>query len=169
MSYSISCTTRAARAGEAEGKDYFFMQEPEFLRLVKSGEFLEYAKVHGHWYGTRRRDVEKALEAGRDVVMDIDVQGAESIRKLVLASPGTMLADAFVDVFIMPPDMDVLEQRLRGRGKDSDETIRRRLQNAALEMEQRNKYRYAIVNDRLDEAYLKLRAVIVAEKDRSAG
>lgn len=166
MVYSVSCTTRKMRDGEADGKSYRFMEEHEFKRLVDSGEFFEYAKVHGHWYGTLRSEVEDALKSGRDVLMDIDVQGAESIRNLVHASPGSFIADAFVDVFIMPPSMEVLEKRLRGRGHDSEEVIRARLRNAEQEMKEWRKYKYMIVNDNLDEAYDALRAVVVAEHCR---
>lgn len=163
MAYSVSCTTRPARPGEMDGRSYVFMDEPEFKRRIEAGEFLEHAEVHGCWYGTSRRDVEDALAAGRDVLMDIDVQGAASIRSLALAAPGSALGRAYVDIFIMPPDIGTLEQRLRGRGKDSDDVIRKRLRNAVREMERQGEYRYSIMNDSLDKAYARLRAIIIAE------
>lgn len=163
MAYSVSCTTRQMREGEVDGEDYVFLEEPEFLRGVETGEFLEYANVHGHWYGTRRRDVEDALAAGRDVLMDIDVQGAANIRKAIAGSSRSLLRKALVDVFIMPPDIAALEARLRKRGKDGDGVIENRLKNAVREMEQWKEYRYAIVNDRLEEAFDRLRSIIVAE------
>lgn len=166
MTYSVSCTTRSSRECEVDGKDYVFLAEPEFLRRVEAGDFMEYAKVHGYWYGTRRRDVEKALAGGRDVLMDIDVQGAESIRKLISCSPGSMLQKAFMDVFIVPPDMETLKIRLHRRGQDSEEVIQRRLKDAEREMECWKDYQYLIVNDRLDDAYDRLRSVIMAEHCR---
>ena len=166
MTYSVSCTTRSSRECEVDGRDYVFLTEPEFQRRMEAGDFLEYARVHGHWYGTRRHDVEKTLAAGRDVLMDIDVKGAECIRKLISDSPGSMLQKAFLDVFIVPPDMETLKIRLQRRGQDPEEDIRCRLKNAEREMECWKDYQYVIVNDRLDEAYDRLRSVIRAEHCR---
>ena len=166
IKYSVSCTTRSSRKSEKDGKDYVFLTEPEFKRRIEAGDFLEYADVHGYWYGTLRQDVEKALTAGRDVLMDIDVQGAERIRELISKSPGSMLYKAFVDVFIVPPDMEILRERVERRGEDSEKSIRRRLKDAEQEMRYWKDYQYVIVNDCLDEAYDQLRSVIIAEHCR---
>ena len=166
MAYSVSCTTRSVREGEKDGKDYFFLDESEFQQKVKAGDFLEYARVHGYWYGTLRKDVEDALDLGRDVLMDIDVQGAERVRELVKRSSGSLLQKAFVDVFIVPPSMDVLKSRLEKRGLDAEKDIRRRLKNAEREMRCWKDYQYLIVNDLLDEAYDRLRSIIHAEHCR---
>ncbi len=165
--YSVSCTTRPPRAGERDGVDYHCMGESEFKKRVEAGEFLEYARVHAHWYGTLRRPVEAALTERRDVLMDIDVQGASQIRAAVAASPGDLLARAYVDVFVMPPSIAALGERLTRRGQDSEETIARRLAQASEEMNRRNDYRYIVVNDELDRAYDELRAIYLAEHCRS--
>ncbi len=164
MAYSVSCTTRPVRPGELDGRSYMFMDAREFKRRIEAGEFIEHAEVHGHLYGTRRRDVEDALAAGRDVLMDIDVQGAEAVRKLAAAAPDSDIGRAYLDIFVMPPSVEVLEQRLRGRGKDSAAVIRQRLLNARREMDRRGEYRYTIVNDALDEAYARLRSIILSER-----
>ncbi len=164
IDYSVSCTTRPVRQGEQDGRSYVFMDDPEFRRRVDSGEFLEHAEVHGYLYGTRRRDVESALTAGRDVLMDIDVQGAEAVRNLAAAAPDSDLGRAYLDIFIMPPSIETLEQRLRGRGKDSEEVILKRLHNARREMDRSGEYRYTIINDALDEAYARLRSIIISER-----
>ncbi len=167
MVYSVSCTTRAPRDGEVDGTDYYFISEEEFERRVRAGEFVEHATVHGHRYGTLRRFIERGFASGRDVLMDIDVQGAAQIRgRLASLSPGDPLRRGFVDVFIAPPSIDVLRKRLLLRGKDSDAVIERRLQQAENEMERWREYRYLIVNDRLDASYDALRAIIVAEHHR---
>lgn len=165
--YSVSCTTRAPRDGETDGTDYYFISEPEFRRRVDAGEFLEYANVHGHLYGTLRRYVEKGFASGRDVLMDIDVQGAAQIReRLATLAPSDPLRRGFVDVFIAPPSIEVLRKRLLLRGKDTDEVIERRLRQAENELQRWPEYRYLIVNDRLDASYDALRSIIVAEHRR---
>ncbi|MDD5677362.1 MAG: guanylate kinase [Kiritimatiellae bacterium] len=167
MIRSISCTTRAPRPGEANGRDYFFIDMAEFKRRIAAGSFLEYAQVHGAWYGTPREPVEQALRAGRDVLLIIDVQGAERIRQLM--APPAAAADlqrAFVDVFIVPPDMATLRQRLTGRGQDDAATIERRLQNAGDEMAGASRFQYRIVNDCLEDAAARLQAIVREEHGR---
>jgi len=170
MVYSVSCTTRAPRAGEVDGVHYRFLDDEEFDRRVAAGEFLEHAVVHGYKYGTLKRDVLDALAAGRDVLMDIDVQGAAQIREQARCPGGDpALRRAFVDVFIAPPSLEELERRLVARGLDSREVIEERLRNARREMACAGAYAYRVVNDRLDEAYGRLRAIVVAERGRKVG
>lgn len=166
---SISCTTRAPRMGEKEGRDYYFLNEDEFRRRIKTGYFLEYAQVHDHWYGTPRQPVVEALTTGHDIVMAIDVQGAARIRDLISHEPNGLLYQAFVDVFILPPNEEVLRQRLIGRGQDSPETIERRLRNAEQELRCQSAFRYVIINDQLDTAYQQLRMIVLQEQRRLMG
>lgn len=167
FAYSVSCTTRAPREGEVDGADYHFLDEASFRARMAAGDFLEHAVVHGHLYGTLREEVERAFAAGRDVLMDLDVQGAAQIRaqlaRLDVAHP---LRRGFVDLFIAPPSLEVLRKRLQGRGKDSAEVIERRLQHAEQELQHWRDYQYLIVNDRLDVSYDALRAIVVAERRR---
>jgi len=167
MVYSVSCTTRAPRDGEIDGTDYYFISEDEFTRRIDAGEFIEHANVHGHRYGTLRRFIERGFASGRDVLMDIDVQGAAQIRAtLASLPPNDPLRRGFVDVFIAPPSIEVLRKRLQLRGKDADVVIERRLQQAENEMQRWTDYRYLIVNDRLDASYDSLRAIVIAEHRR---
>jgi len=167
LRYSVSCTTRSPREGERDGVDYSFLSVGEFERRVARGDFLEHAVVHGNHYGTPRRHIEEAFAAGRDVLMDIDVQGAAQIRDLLSrADAADPLRAAFVDVFIAPPSIDVLRQRLAARGTDSADTIARRMAQAVGEMERRGEYRYVIVNDLLDVSYDALRSILIAERHR---
>jgi guanylate kinase len=165
LRYSVSCTTRPPRGREADGRAYHFLSEEEFERRARAGEFLEHARVHGHRYGTLRRAVADALRAGDDVLMDIDVQGAAQVRDMARRSaPGDPLREGFVDIFIEPPDLDTLRARLVARGEDAPDEIARRMEQARRELERRGEYRHRIVNDRLDEAQSRLRAVYL---DRS--
>jgi guanylate kinase len=167
MIYSVSCTTRPPREGEIDGTDYFFITEEEFEQRAQAGEFVEHARVHGHRYGTLRRYIDRGFATGRDVLMDIDVQGAAQIReRLAALPPHDPLRRGFVDIFIAPPSIEVLRKRLLLRGKDADAVIERRVQQAARELEQWRAYQYLIVNDRLDASYDALRAIIVAEHHR---
>lgn len=167
FTYSVSCTTRAPREGEGDGTDYFFITEPEFERRVRAGEFLEHALVHGHRYGTPKRVVAEALRNGRDVLMDIDVQGAQQIRAQIAACPtDDPMRCGFVDVFIAPPSIEVLRKRLQGRGKDDAAVIERRLKMAENELPHWPEYQYLIINDRLDASYDALRAIVLAERRR---
>ena len=167
MVYSVSCTTRAPREGEIDGTDYYFITEEEFERRAQAQEFVEHATVHGHRYGTLRRFIERGFASGRDVLMDIDVQGAAQIRqRLATLPPSDPLRRGFVDIFIAPPSIDVLRKRLHLRGKDADAVIERRLQQAEAELQRWREYKYLIVNDRLDVSYDALRSIIVAEHHR---
>ncbi len=156
--FSVSHTTRSPRAGEKNGRDYFFVDHHEFkaLRDRQPSGFLEWAEVHGNLYGTGRRGVEEQRAAGLDVILDIDVQGAEQVRRA--ADP--------VTVFIAPPSLDELGRRLRGRGSEDEQTVALRLSNAKQEMQAAADYDYFIVNDVLDEAVESLRSILIAERLR---
>ncbi len=165
--YSVSCTTRPPRAGEINGVHYTFLEAADFERRIAAGAFLEHARVHGHLYGTPRAPIADALAAGRDVLMDIDVQGAAAIRAVVARAPAEdPLRRAYADVFIEPPSLAALRARLEGRGQDAPEAIERRLRQASEEMARAGEYRYIIVNDRLEDAYDALRSIYIAEHCR---
>lgn len=166
LACSISCTTRAPRPGETDGAHYYFLSEPEFARRAEAGYFLEHAEVHGHRYGTPRGFVEATLAEGRDVLLNIDVQGAARIRTWVFGPAGEPLRAAFVDVFVTPPSLEALAARLGGRGQDAADEIAKRLHNAAGEMRQWRDYRYLVVNDALEDAVARLRAIRLAEHCR---
>ena len=162
--YSVSCTTRSPRGEEKDGKHYYFLSKKEFKERVKNGEFIEYAKVHGNLYGTLEDTVLYAMESGSHVLLDIDVQGARQIREsLSRLDPRHPIRNGFIDIFISPPSMDELEQRLRGRGTDEEKVIRQRLDNAREEVESAGEYTYQIVNDDLEQAYLELKSLILAQ------
>ena len=154
---SVSHTTRAPRPGEVDGKDYHFIGRDEFQELVNEGAFLESAQVFDNYYGTSQRWVESELEAGRDVILEIDWQGAQQVRRLM---PDT------VTVFIVPPSIQALEERLRGRGQDSDEIIARRMRDARNEVSHYGEYDYLIVNDNFENTVEELRAIIIARRHR---
>jgi len=162
--FSVSCTTRPPREGEVDGRDYHFLTREEFTRRAGEGEFLEHAEVHGNFYGTLRREVVDRLDAGTDVVMDIDVQGAAQVR----ACEDATIRRALVDLFVMPPDERELEARLRGRGTDSEEVIALRLRNAIEEMAHWPEYRYRLVSATREEDYGRFKALLVAERMRVA-
>ncbi len=169
MKYSVSCTTRHPRDGEIDGVDYHFINNEVFQQKVNQGSFLEYAQVHDHMYGTLKDVVVDNLKAGIDVLMDIDVQGALQIRSAIMDAPvGDPLRRAYIDVFIAPPSIEVLHARLKGRGKDSDEVIERRMQQVEKELACWRDYQYFIINDRLDATYDTLRSIIIAEHHRFA-
>ena len=157
--FSVSATTRAPRPGEIHGVHYYFLSDEEFDRKVAEDAFVEHATVHGNRYGTLRSEVYERLSRGENVVLDIDVQGALN----VIASEKEK-----VSVFILPPSMKVLRQRLTGRGTESEEAVERRLRNAIWEISQRNKYEYQVINNDLEECLHTLRAIIEAEKHASA-
>ena len=166
--YSVSCTTRAPRGTEQDGRDYFFLTEDEFERRVRDGLFLEHAEVHGYRYGTLRETVNRALEDGHSVLLDIDVQGARRIRDYVDGSSGDdAIRIGFTDVFIVPPSMETLRERLTGRGEDAADVVERRLENALGEMACRDEFTHVVVNDELDEACARL--VQVLEKVAGRG
>lgn len=161
--YSVSCTTRAPRGAERDGVDYHFITEEEFQNKVRAGEFLECAGVHGFHYGTLRSAVERALCAGKSVLMDIDVKGAAQVREKVFAlPPDSAVRSGFVDVFINVPSLDDLRNRLYKRGEDSAETIEKRLENAAGEIAESRSFGNVVVNDDLRLAYARFREIIVA-------
>ena len=169
IAYSVSCTTRAPREGEVDGTDYHFITEAEFERRIQAGDFLEHALVHGHRYGTLKETILDGFRRGRDVLMDIDVQGAQQIRAQLAKVPaGDPVRAGFLDIFIAPPSIEVLRKRLQGRGKDAPAVIERRLQMAENEMAHWREYRYLIINDRLDASYDALRAIVMAEHRRVA-
>jgi guanylate kinase len=157
LSYSVSYTTRAPRNGEIEGEDYFFVSPEKFEELVAANEFLEWARVHGNLYGTSHRQVSNEIAQSRDIVIEVDVQGAASVRKL--------LADS-VSVFILPPSFEVLRRRLIARGTDSPMELELRLRNAPLELGQYVMFDYVIINDDADRAAAQLGSIICAERAR---
>jgi len=163
--FSVSCTTREPRPRETNGVDYYFLSAAEFEARVAAGAFLEHATVHGNRYGTLRSEVEGHIEAGRDVLLDIDVQGARQIRGLVR---NTAMADVAVFAFCAPPSLDVLKTRLEARGTDTPEVIVRRLARARVELTAWREYDWIVVNDQLDEAILQLDAVVLAARCRTA-
>lgn len=158
--YSVSCTTRAPRAGEIDGEDYHFMDVAEFERRIAAGEFLEHARVHDRYYGTLRQTIVDQLRSGIDVLVDIDVQGAAAIR----ASDDPFIQDSLADIFIMPPSLDELRYRLLKRGTETAEQIERRLTTAAAEMKCWRDYRYTIISGSMEEDLLKFRAITKAER-----
>jgi guanylate kinase len=158
--YSVSCTTRPARAGEIEGEDYHFLSEPDFLAKVAAGDFLEHARVHEHYYGTLRKPLVANLQNGVDVLIDVDIQGATAIR----AFNDPIIRQALCDVFIMPPDLDELRRRLTKRGTETPEQIELRIVNAAREMERWREYRYTIISKSVEEDLQKFRNIMGAER-----
>ena len=158
--YSVSCTTRPARAGEIEGEDYAFVNEPEFLARVKAGEFLEYARVHEHYYGTLRKPLVENLKKGVDVIIDVDTQGAAAIRN----AGDEFIRSTLADVFIMPPNLEELRRRLIKRGTETPQQIELRLSNAAREMELWRDYRYTIISQSTEEDLQKFRHITRAER-----
>lgn len=157
LQFSVSYTTRELRGSEQNGVDYQFVSEDEFASMRERGEFLECAEVHGHLYGTHVNSVEEMLGRGFDVILDIDVQGAEQIRRRV---PDAIL------IFILPPSREVLEARLQTRNLNHPEDIERRLRNAAIEVQLYERFDYVVVNDDLDRALAQVEAIIVGERCR---
>jgi guanylate kinase len=157
LGYSVSFTTRSARAGEVHGKDYFFVSNETFNEMSRSGEFLEWACVHGNYYGTAWSQVERELLAGRDIILEIDVQGAASVRKLI--------PDA-IEIFILPPSFEVLRNRLIGRGSELPADLELRLKNARDEVEHYREFDYVIINDDLENAAEQLSSIVVSERVR---
>lgn len=157
--FSVSHTTRPPRKGELDGVDYHFITAAQFDSMVKQGEFLEWARVHGNCYGTSRASVLEILEKGTDVLLDIDVQGAMQLRKKIPQA-------AFV--FVLPPSMKILEERLRRRGTDSEETIKLRLKNAHQELRALKEYDFLIINDDLIRAAGHLQSIVLARRCRTA-
>jgi guanylate kinase len=157
LRFSVSYTTREPRGGERDGVDYFFVDYEQFDAMRGRGEFLEWAEVHGHLYATHKAQVEQILNEGTDVILDIDVQGAEQLRSVAPHS---------ISVFILPPSVDVLESRLRTRNLNTPADLARRLGNAAREVRLYDRFDYVIINDDLDRALVSLEAIIEAERRR---
>jgi guanylate kinase len=157
--YSVSCTTRAPRAGEIDSQDYQFLSHADFLAKLEAGDFLEQAQVHGDYYGTLREPVLTNLKNGVDVLIDIDTQGAAIIRNC----DDPVIRQALTDVFIMPPDLDELRRRLHNRGTETEEQINRRLETAAREMELWRDYRYTIISGSVEDDLEKFRCIMAAE------
>jgi guanylate kinase len=158
LDFSISYTTRPPRGSETSGCEYHFVSRPEFERMIAENRFLEYAEVFGNLYGTSWDYVEKARSRGHDLVLDIDVQGAEKVR--------AKAKDA-VGIFIAPPDRHTLEMRLKTRGLDPPEVVERRLQDASREIAAYNKYDYVVINDDLRDSVERLKAIVLYERDRA--
>jgi len=153
---SISATTRTRRPGEAHGKDYYFVSEEEFMRMKDNGEFMEWANVFGHYYGTPRSLVEETLRQGKDVLFDIDWQGAQQLDEVA--------GEDVVKVFILPPSREELERRLRRRAQDPEDVVQKRMAKADAEMSHWAEYDYVIVNYDLDESEELLRSILFAER-----
>ncbi len=165
--YSVSCTTRKPRPGETDGKSYHFLAESDFVERVARGDFLEYARVHGNYYGTLKETVLEALRKGLDIVMAIDVQGAAAIRQQALSPDADpLIRNGYADIFVVPPSFAVLRERLTGRGTDAPDVIATRLKNAMGEVERWREYRYVVVNDDLAAAVGRLCAIRQAEHCR---
>lgn len=165
--YSISCTTRAPRGEEEDGIDYHFKTRERFEELIREDAFIEYAQVHGNYYGTLRAPIEEVLAEGNSIIMDIDVQGAAKVRGHVRSLPADdPLRAGYVDIFISPPSMEELRTRLEGRGTDSPETIARRLANAEGEIARAGEYMHRVVNDDLGMCFRRLCDLIDAHSGR---
>lgn len=160
LKLSISYTTRAPRPGEKNGVDYHFVDDATFLAMRSRGEFLENAEVHGYRYGTSKKVITDALARGDDLILEIDWQGAQQVRRIY---PGC------VGIFILPPSVDELERRMRARGQDSDAVIRRRLENAKDELAHAGEFEYRIINKDFDTARQELADIIRKERSRSHG
>jgi guanylate kinase len=155
LKFSISYTTRAPRTGEQNGREYYFVSRAEFEEMIRQDDFLEYAEVFGNYYGTARRFRLEAEEEGKDLLLDIDVQGAAQIKRKIRAA---------VSIFILPPNRQELEKRLRTRSLDAEPVIQRRLVTASREIENYDKYDYILINDRLEESIDALRSILLAER-----
>jgi guanylate kinase len=165
MARAITCTTREPRTGERDGVDYYFLDAKKFLKHVEAGHFLEHATVYGHSYGTLKAEVIGKLREGRDVLLNVDVQGAAAIREH--ARENDELKHALVQVFLTPPSLAVLEQRLQKRGTDSAATIQKRLGVARQEIAQWRNFDYLIISDSIAEDLRRMLAIVDAEKMRS--
>ncbi|HAK43978.1 MAG TPA: guanylate kinase [Clostridium sp.] len=154
---STSCTTRKPRNGEVEGVNYFFIEKEEFLKRIDKEDFLEYAEVYGNFYGTPRPEVLKMLNEGKDVILEIDIQGALKIKSSYPEG---------IFIFIMPPSMEELRNRITNRGSETPESLNTRMESAYDEIGFASKYDYAVVNDKVEDAVKKIESIIIAEKCR---
>ena len=158
LQLSISYTSRPKREGEIEGKDYYFVTQDEFEKKIKQDDFLEYAKVHyGAYYGTPKKEIENLLAAGKDVILEIDLQGAQQVIDLF---PETIL------IFILAPSMEIVKERIKARGTENSEQIIKRFEKAYREINEINKYNYVVVNDILENAVQKVESILISEKCR---
>jgi guanylate kinase len=157
LGYSVSWTTRAPRQGEVNGRDYHFVTQEDFAAARERGEFLEWANVHGNFYGTSLKVVERELGVGRDIVLEIDVQGAATVRRAGIAA---------VSVFILPPSFDILRRRLTGRQSENPDSLALRLQNSRGEVEHYREFDYLVLNDDVDRAATQLASIVYAERAR---
>ena len=164
FAYSTSCTTRSPRPSEVDGRDYHFLSVAEFERRIAAGEFLEHAQVHGNFYGTLRQTILDSMNSGRDVLMDVDIQGAARIR----ANADEQMRAALVDIFLMPPSMDELRRRLLKRATESPEQLDVRLRNAKAEMAEWRNYRYTMLSGTPMQDFENFRAIMQAERLRSS-
>ncbi len=149
--YSVSATTRKPRKGEKDGDDYHFITREEFEAKIKNNEFIEWAEVHNNLYGTLKSEIDKALEKGRNVILDIDVQGGESIKKII---PDSVL------IFLMPPSIEVLENRLKKRGTESELSLKQRLKAAKHEIKYADKYDFQVINNKLEDTVNEVKTII---------
>ena len=159
LAVSVSHTTRAQRPGEEYGRDYFFVERPDFERMIEAGAFLEHARVFDNHYGTARLTVEAGLKGGQDILLEIDWQGARQVRSLM---------PECVSIFVLPPSLETLGKRLEGRGQDGPETISRRMRDARSEMSHYGEYDYLVVNDDFGEALSELRDIVLAQRLKTA-
>ena len=166
LEFSVSCTTRAPRAGEVDGRDYFFLNETEFEKKVQQNEFIEYAGVFAHRYGTLKNEVLSRLQRGADVILDIDVQGAKQIRQAAQNDPEIARAAQFI--MIVPPDMETLSSRLTGRNSETPESLKLRLAGAQSELSNFRIYDYLVVNDDLETAQNDLISLLKTMRMRSS-
>jgi guanylate kinase len=157
LSHSVSYATREPRSGEIDGRDYYFVSRERFQEMIQAGDFAEWAEVHGNLYGTSRRLLDVMLSKGRDMILDIDTQGAKQVRAKY---------ESAVFIFIMPPSLDILEERLRNRKSDREDEIQRRMQRSREEIREYALYDYLIVNRDFDRALTELRSIVLAERCR---
>lgn len=158
LKVSVSATTRTPREGEVEGDSYFFLNEEQFINKINNDEFLEYAQVYGNYYGTPKKEVFKQLEDGNDIILEIDIQGALQVKKNYRLG---------VFIFILPPSLNELQNRIEGRGKDSKDVILKRMQSAYDELNYAFEYDYVVLNDEVESAVKKIQCIINAEKNRA--
>lgn len=157
VAYSISATTRAPRPGEIDGKEYYFLNRDEFTAWIDDGKFLEYAEVYGNFYGTPLNKINERINRGEDILLEIDVQGALNIKRKCPEG---------IYIFLLPPSLEELKRRIEGRGTETAESLSRRLKNAASEIKIGLEYNYVVVNDSVDNAVAKIKAIIAAERCR---
>jgi len=158
--YSVSVTTRSPRPGEEKGREYYFMTRDKFRAAVEAGEFIEYADVHGELYGTLESEIDRLCATGKDIILEVDVQGAEAVR--------AKYSDAVL-VFIVPPEFEALRERLASRGSEDAKSLERRIETARNELRQKDKFDYIVVNDKLEDAVAEVQKIICDERCRSNG